>query len=197
MAKHSSYLLEFAKVSSVGELAGLMVLLHFAQVARVFVFSHRGKTKTRATWVNSKKCPIFQQLRIFVSSVPEEGRNDIIRHCFCNETILPSRQSFQPGSPITRNYVPTITLLIYRVSQKKYPLLAGNRNKTIRYYYSPSGQLSLSVFNLDSHTLHLKIVHQTPEIQACEVKFDSAPETRGFEKGPSHDLYDAYFPKHL
>ena len=34
---------------------------------------------------------------------------------------------------------------------KKYPLLAGNRNKTIRYYYSPSRQVSLSVFNLDSH----------------------------------------------
>ena len=58
----------------------------------------------------------------------------------------------------------------YRVSQKRYPLLAGDRNKTIRYHYSPSGQLHLSIFNLDSHTLHLKIVHQTPEIQACKVK---------------------------
>ena len=81
--------------------------------------------------------------------------------------------------------------------KKKYPLLAENRYETIRYYYSPSGQLSLSVFNIDSHTLHLKIVHQIPEIQACKVKFDRAPETRGFEKGPSHDLYHAYFPKHL
>ena len=42
-----------------------------------------------------------------------------------------------------------------RVSQKKYPLLAGNRNETIRYHYSPSGQLNLSIFNLDSHNLHL------------------------------------------
>ena len=62
---------------------------------------------------------------------------------------------------------------------KKYPLLAGNRNETIRLFYSPSGQLNLSIFNLDSHTLHSKIVHQTPEIQACIVKICSAPETRG------------------
>ena len=66
--------------------------------------------------------------------------------------------------------------------------LNGNVNETIRYYYSPIGQLSLSVFNLDSHTLHLKIVHQTPEIQACKVKIYSAPERGGFVKGPSHDL---------
>ena len=59
----------------------------------------------------------------------------------------------------------------YRVSQKNYPPLAGNRNETIRYYYSLSGQLNLSIFNLDSHTLRLKVVHQTPEIQACKVKF--------------------------
>ena len=76
----------------------------------------------------------------------------------------------------------------YRVSQKKYPLLTGNRNETIRYHYSPSGQLNLSIFNLDPHTLHLKIGHQTLEIQACKVKIYSAPETRGFVKGPSHDL---------
>ena len=80
---------------------------------------------------------------------------------------------------------------------KKYPLLAGNRNETIRYYYFPSEQLNLSIFNLDSHTLHLKIVHQTPEIRACKVEICSASETRGFEKGPSHDLYHGYFPKHL
>ena len=85
----------------------------------------------------------------------------------------------------------------YRVSKKKYPLLAGNRNETIRYYYSPSRQISLLVSNLDLHTLHSKIVHQTQEIQACKVKFYSAPETRGLEKGSSHDLYHAYFPKHL
>ena len=42
---------------------------------------------------------------------------------------------------------------------KKYPLLTGNRNEAIRYYYSPSEQLNLSNFNLDSHTLYLKIVH--------------------------------------
>ena len=56
----------------------------------------------------------------------------------------------------------------------------------IRYQYSPSGQLNLSIFNLDPHTLHLKIGHQTLEIQACKVKIYSAPETRGFVKGPSH-----------
>ena len=80
---------------------------------------------------------------------------------------------------------------------KKYPLLTGNKNETIRYYYSPSGQLNLSIFNLDSNTLHLEIVHQTPKIQACEVKIYSAPETRGFEKGLSYDLYRGYFPKYL
>ena len=79
-------------------------------------------------------------------------------------------------------------LFLYRVSQKKYPLLAGNRNETIRYHYSPGGQLNLSIFNLDPHTLHLKIGHQTLEIQACKVNIYSAPETRGFVKGPSHDL---------
>ena len=70
---------------------------------------------------------------------------------------------------------------------KKYPVLIGNRIEAIRYY-SPSGQLNLSIFNLDSHTLHLNIVHQTPEIQACKVKIYIAPETRGFREGPSHDL---------
>ena len=49
----------------------------------------------------------------------------------------------------------------------KYPLLTGNRNEMIRYYYSPSGQLNLSIFNLDSHALHLKIVYQTTEISFC------------------------------
>ena len=32
--------------------------------------------------------------------------------------------------------------VIYRLSQKKYPLLTGNRNETIRHHYSPSGQLN-------------------------------------------------------
>ena len=71
---------------------------------------------------------------------------------------------------------------------KKFSLLTGNRNETIRYHYSPSEQLNLSIFNLDSHALHLKIGHQTLEIQACKVKIYSVPETRGFVKGPSHDL---------
>ena len=69
-----------------------------------------------------------------------------------------------------------------------YPLLTGNKNETIRNYYSPGKELNLSILNLDSHTLHLKIVLQTREIQACKVKIDSAPETRGFVKRPSHDL---------
>ena len=71
---------------------------------------------------------------------------------------------------------------------KKYPLLTGNKNKTIRYHYSLSGQLNLSIFNLDPHTLLLKIGHRTLGIQACKVQIYSAAETRGFVKGPSHDL---------
>ena len=88
---------------------------------------------------------------------------------------------------------------LYRVSQKVPPfdLLTGSRNETIRYYYSPSRQLNLSIFNSDSHTLHLKIVHQTLEILARKVKIYNVPETRGFVKGPSHDLYQGYLPKHL
>ena len=80
---------------------------------------------------------------------------------------------------------------------KKYPLLTQNRNEAIGYYYSPNKQLNVSIFDLDSHTLHLKSVHQRLERQACKVKIYSAPETRGFEKGPSHDLYHGYFPKYL
>ena len=64
-------------------------------------------------------------------------------------------------------------------------------------HYSPSGKLNVSIFNLDSHTLHLKMVHQTPQIQARKVKIYSAPETRAFERGPSHDLSHGYFPKYL
>ena len=37
---------------------------------------------------------------------------------------------------------------------------------------------------VDSHTLYLRIVHQTPEIQACKDKSYSAPKTRVFVKGP-------------
>ena len=59
----------FAKVSSVGSVwtdwpDGLMVLLHFARVTRVFVFSQTGRTKTWATRVNSKKCHIRGQKRV-------------------------------------------------------------------------------------------------------------------------------------
>ena len=83
------------------------------------------------------------------------------------------------------------------MSQKKYPFLTGNLNETIRYYYSRSEQLNLSIFNLDSHTLHLKIVHQRPEIQACKVKIYSAPATRGFVKGPSPDLISQAYCKRI
>ena len=83
------------------------------------------------------------------------------------------------------------------MSQKKYPLLTGNRNETIRYRHSPSGQLNSSIFNLDPHTLHLKIGHQTLEIQACKVKIYSAPETRGFVKGPSPDLISQAYCKRI
>ena len=62
--------------------------------------SYRGRTKTRASRVNSKKCPIFQQQRMFASSVPKEGRNDVVRHRFCNENICPSCPSFRPGRTI-------------------------------------------------------------------------------------------------
>ena len=53
-----------------------------------------------------------------------------------------------------------------------------NRNETIEYHYAPSGQQHLSIFNLDSHTFHLKVVHQTLEIQARKVKIYSTPELR-------------------
>ena len=68
---------------------------------------------------------------------------------------------------------------------KKYPNLAGNSSETIRHYYSysPSGQLNSSIFNLGSHTLHLEIVHQTPEMQAYKVKTYSPSETRDYENG--------------
>ena len=84
----------------------------------------------------------------------------------------------------------TFVDFVYRVS-----LLTGTRNETIRYYYSRSEQTNVSIFNLDSHTLRLKIVHQTPEIHACKVNIYSAPETRGFEKGPSPDLTSQVYCK--
>ena len=45
---------------------------------------------------------------------------------------------------------------------KNYLLLTGNRNEAMGYHYFPSGQLNVSIFNLDTHTLHLKIVHRKP-----------------------------------
>ena len=123
------------------------------------------------------------------------SRNIDSFHCFLTGPSWehPSKFSHGVGTdfsqmnfPIYQN-ISTIQRYIPGVS-KKYPLLTGNRNETIRYHYSLSGQLNLSIFNLDPHTLHLKIGHQTLEIQACKVKIYSAPETRGFVKGPSHDL---------
>ena len=61
---------------------------------------------------------------------------------------------------------------------KMYLLLTGNKNETIKYHSSLSGQLNLSIFNLDAHTLHLQIVHQTTEIQARKVNIYSAPKTQ-------------------
>ena len=40
----------------------------------------------------------------------------------------------------------------YRLSRRLYIFLTGNRKETIRCFYSPSGQLNSSIFNLDSHT---------------------------------------------
>ena len=48
-----------------------MILLHFAQVAQLFVFAHRSRTKTRATQVNYKKVSYFELQRIFMSSMPK------------------------------------------------------------------------------------------------------------------------------
>ena len=91
-----------------------------------------------------------------------------------------------------RNLVSFHAMLVVKINtgclKKKYLILTRNRNETIRYHYSPSGQLNLSIFNLDPHTLHLKIGQQTLEIQAFKVKIYSARETRSFVKGPSHDL---------
>ena len=81
--------------------------------------------------------------------------------------------------------------------RKKVPPLTENSNKTIKYHYSPSAQLNLSIFNLNLYALNLKIVHHTLEIQASKVEIYSALEIRGFGNGPSHNLYQAHFPKHL
>ena len=114
MAKDSSYLLVFAKVCSLGGggvlgLAGLMILLHFTQVASIVIFSYRGGMKTRATQVKHQEVSYFQQQRIFVSFVPEEGRNNAIRYRFCNENIrlsCPSRARFLTW-PYFDSFVPS------------------------------------------------------------------------------------------
>ena len=80
---------------------------------------------------------------------------------------------------------------------KKVPPFDWHRNETVKYYYSSRKHLNLSTCSQDSHTLRLKIIDQTPEIQAPKVKIYSAPKTSGFEKGPSHDLHHVYFSKHL
>ena len=61
MANRSSYQLAFVKVSSVGDCLDYLPdgFLPFARVARLFVFAHRPRTKTRATRVNFKKWPIL------------------------------------------------------------------------------------------------------------------------------------------
>ena len=75
---------------------------------------------------------------------------------------------------------------------KKYTLLTGNRNDMIRYHNSRSGQLNLSIF-----TFHLKIVHQTTEIQVCKVKIYNASETGGLVKGPGNDLISQAYCKRI
>ena len=72
--------------------------------------------------------------------------------------------------------------------KKKYPLLTKQGNKTIIFRDFLNSWLHLLFFNLNAHTLHLEIDHQTPEIWVHKVKIRSAPETRGFEKWPSHNL---------
>ena len=63
--------------------------------------------------------------------------------------------------------------------------------------YNYFSKCTAKFFRLGTHTLTLKIVHQTPEIQACRVKICGAPETRSFQKGPSHDLHHRLLSKHL
>ena len=81
----------------------------------------------------------------------------------------------EPNHKIKYNWENDLVFDLPCVS-KMYPLLTGDRNETMKYHYSPSGQLNPSIFNLESHTLHFKIVHQTPEIQACKVKIYNHPK---------------------
>ena len=74
-----------------------------------------------------------------------------------------------------------ITKPLNQVSQK-YPVLTGNWKEKIRPHYCSSEQLALLIFNLGLHTLHLKIVHQTPKIHARKVKIYSVLEARGFNR---------------
>ena len=67
---------------------------------------------------------------------------------------------------------------------KKYHLLIGNRNETIRSYYSPSKQLNLSIFNLDPHTLHFK--KASTKHRRCKLaksKFTVHPKSEVLQKG--------------
>ena len=43
--------------------------------------------------------------------------------------------------------------------------------------------------------MHFKIILQTSEILVCKVEFWSALETRGFVKGPGHDLISQHIAK--
>ena len=70
----------------------------------------------------------------------------------------------------------------------KYPLLGRNRDEAIRCHKSMSAQLNLSVFNLNTRTLHFEIVHQTTSIRVHKVRILNALATRGFANGPSHYL---------
>ena len=123
--------------------------------------------------------------------VPVSGK-DLLTRCFACHLIKPIEvKSKQQPDRKARNLFLDCRITSLPCTgclKKKYPLLTGNRNEIIRHHYSPRGQLNLSIFNLDPHNLHLRIVHQTPEKQACKVKIYSAPETRGFVKGPSHNL---------
>lgn len=46
-------------------------------------------------------------------------------------------------------------------------------------------------------TLHSKIAHKIPAVRLREGKTQGAPETRGFEKGPTYDSTSWAFPNHL
>lgn len=86
-------------------------------------------------------------------------------------------------------------MITHRASQKVPPLDPTKEQKSIRYRDSSSKQLHLMIFNLNAQTVHLKTVHQTPEIRVHELKLWSAPDNRGFPQLPSHDLISQTFCK--